>query len=591
MHLPVSKALRTAALLLAVALFCVAVVWAQEPEQAAEAGGTQPQQTVQTPVIAPEPEIQPEAPAAAGVSANRSDAVRRALATLLQSMNRNQEALNQLQQALDQAQDDEEKKAIQQRIDAIQKSLAEQRENLTEIASGISSESFGKPQTMKFDWKAELGELLAPLVQQMKDLTARPREIEQLRSEIGRRSEVLAKAESALKRIEGLMAEAKDPAVLEYLQKEKQRWETLAGEFRDAREVARIQLEQTLSESKSITESLSSIFQQFFSSRGLNLLLAIVAFVVVFFIMRLVHRKLVMLLFRNKAGETSFTARITNILVGMLGTLLAITAALGVFYAAGDWVLLGISLILILGVIWSAKTGVSKYWEHVKLLLNVGGVREGERLLIGGVPYRVETIRYYTTLYNPELTGGRIRVTIDELVGKCSRPFEPEEPFFPCSENDYVLVGGNYGKVLRQTPEFVQLELLSGSVVCYTTSSFVASTPLNVSTGYTVAVTFGVDYKHQQDAVSRIPEVLQQDVAAAFAATDIAPHVAGVSVSFKEAAASSLDFSIFVSLKHEAATWYYSAGRLVQRTAVESCIRNGWEIPFPQMTIHQPDRQ
>lgn len=524
-------------------------------------------------------------------TAGKSQTVRRALGALLQSVAKNQNALDQLQEALNMAQDDEEKQAIQQRIDAIRKSLAEQRANLAEIASGISSETFAQHKGGKIDLKAELDELLAPLVQQMKELTERPREIDQLRSEIRRRSEVLQKAQAALERVNQLMREAQDPLVLEYLEKEKLRWEALALEYKDARDVAKIQLEQILSESKSITESLSSMFKQFFSSRGLHLLLALLAFLTVFFLMRLFHRRLVMLLFKNKAGETSFSARMINILVSLMGTLLAIVSALGVFYAAGDWVLLGVSLILILGVIWSAKAGVSKYWEHVKLLLNVGGVREGERLVIDGVPYRVESIRYYPTLSNPELTGGRIRVTIDDLLGKCSRPFMPGEPFFPTRENEYVLVGGHYGKVLRQTPEFVELQLLSGAIVTYKTSSFVASTPENVTTGFTVSVTFGVDYKHIKEAVELIPQTLQQKVAAAFAATQIAEHVSGVSVSFKEAADSSLNFSIFVSLTHEAASWYYAAGRLVQRTAVETCIENDWEIPFPQLTVHQAVHQ
>ncbi len=521
-------------------------------------------------------------------TATRSQSVRKALVTLLKSVARNQQALNELQTALNETQDDAERETIQERIDSIKKSLAEQRAKLEEIASGIPPESVAKgKKSLAFDWKAELGELLAPLVNQVKELTARPREIEQLRAQIKQRSEVLQKAETAVKRIDQLIAEAENPQVVSYLEKEKGRWQGLISDFKDARDLAQIQLDQMLSESESITQTVSSAFKDFFSSRGLNLIYAIAVFVVIFLVMRFLQLRMARLLFKDTAGETTLSARIINIALRALGVLLATFAALAVFYAAGDWVLLGICLILILGVVWSAKAGLSKNWEHVKLLLNIGGVREGERLIVDGVPYRVDSIRFYSTLSNPALTNGKIRVDIDTLTDRCSRPFAPGEPFFPTKEGDYVLAGGDLGKVLRQTPEFVELELLTGSTVCYQTTSFIGMAPVNLATGYCSVVTFAIDYKHRKEAVSVIPQALEKAVADAFAATDIAAHVDYVAVSFKEATEYSLNFSIFVGLRHEAAAWYYASGRLAHKAAVECCLANGWELPFRQVTIHQ----
>lgn len=522
--------------------------------------------------------------------ATKSAPVRKALGALLTSLAKNNEALDELQASLDATKDSEEKAPLQERIDSLRQTIAEQQADLTEIASGISQETFAKPQPISFDLKAELAELLAPLVQQMKDLTERPREIEQLRSEIRRRTEIVEKAKQGIKRLDELIIEAKNPQLIEYLQTERDRWISLIQDYQNALDLAKVQLTQTLSENESITESVSTLFKDFFSSRGLNLILAVLIFLSIFFVMRFSQQKLSSSLFKNKAGETRFSARLVSIAFGVLSMTLALIGALAVFYIAGDWVLLGVTIILILGLIWSAKASISKYWEHVKLLLNVGGVREGERLVWNGVPYRVDTIRYYTTLTNPELSGGRIRVGIDELMGKFSRPFASAEPFFPSKRNDYVVVGSDFGKVLRQTPDFVQLELLSGAIKYLNTASYIASDPLNLATGYTVTVTFGVDYKHQDIATTVIPETLQKNITAAFAQTNIAEHVNGVSCSFKEAADSSLNMAIFVSLGHGAATWYYAAGRLVQRTAVETCSENGWEIPFPQLTVHSKVR-
>jgi hypothetical protein len=40
-------------------------------------------------------------------------------------------------------------------------------------------------------------------------------------------------------------------------------------------------------------------------------------------------------------------------------------------------------------------------------------------------------------------------------------------------------------------------------------------------------------------------------------------------------------------MSSEAANSYYNIARLVQRTLVELCNREGWVIPFAQLTVHQ----
>ena len=60
-------------------------------------------------------------------------------------------------------------------------------------------------------------------------------------------------------------------------------------------------------------------------------------------------------------------------------------------------------------------------------------------------------------------------------------------------------------------------------------------------------------------------------------------------VDFKEAGASSLDFLIIASFTGNVAGDYFGLSRLLQRFAVESCQRNNWGIPFPQMVVHQAD--
>ena len=60
-------------------------------------------------------------------------------------------------------------------------------------------------------------------------------------------------------------------------------------------------------------------------------------------------------------------------------------------------------------------------------------------------------------------------------------------------------------------------------------------------------------------------------------------------VEFKAAGASSLDYQIYIILNGRAAKAYFRAQRLVQQACVETCNREGWVIPFTQITVHSGD--
>ncbi|MDB4354181.1 hypothetical protein N9Z02_02645, partial [Akkermansiaceae bacterium] len=60
-----------------------------------------------------------------------------------------------------------------------------------------------------------------------------------------------------------------------------------------------------------------------------------------------------------------------------------------------------------------------------------------------------------------------------------------------------------------------------------------------------------------------------------------------VSVQFKSAGASSLDYEILVDLTGDAAPKYNQLQRTIQRICVDVCNEQGWGIPFTQITVHQ----
>jgi len=129
-----------------------------------------------------------------------------------------------------------------------------------------------------------------------------------------------------------------------------------------------------------------------------------------------------------------------------------------VLYIAGDWVLLGLATLFLLGLAWASKHTLPQFFEQIRLLLNLGTVRDNERVVYEGLPWRVGRLNFYTRFTNPDLTGGLIRLPLRALSDLHSRPCTTDEAWFPCREGDWVkLDDDRWGKVVMQTPEMVQV--------------------------------------------------------------------------------------------------------------------------------------
>ncbi len=170
-----------------------------------------------------------------------------------------------------------------------------------------------------------------------------------------------------------------------------------------------------------------------------------------------------------------------------------------VLYVAGDWFLLGLALLVLIGAAIGLRNTLPRYIDEARLFLNMGPVREGERVIYGGLPWRIRSLNIYSTLFNPDLQGGVLRLPSSEMAKLTSRPDHKTEPWFPTRTGDVVLLEGDVmAKVLLQTPEVVRLRY-KGAVRDVPTASFVGMAKHNLSQdGFVAAATFGIDYAHQR---------------------------------------------------------------------------------------------
>lgn len=454
------------------------------------------------------------------------------------------------------------------------------------LTSRMDVQEFEAPQSRQFDINQQFEELIRPLLQTIKDATEEPRQVADLKARIGVLEQRLRIVQDAMRNVErtrsALPADSKARAEAEV--ELARRWnpalEALTGEIL----VLRARLLARAEGQKSLVESITATAQAFVQSSGLSLLLAVAVFTGLYVGLSYVLNRLL----RGPLMGAGFSLRLMAVVLKIMSLLIAIAGTLVVPYVRNDWLLLALCMVFLLGVGWVLVRMMPQFFEQIRLVLNVGGVREGERIVVDGVPFRVESLRFYSKLHNPELEGGVLRMPIQDLIGRRSRRSGPDEPWFPCRKGDVVLLAdGVMGPVLTQTPDVVVVEHF-GSPRSYPSASFLQQQPRNLSRGFVVTTTLGIDYSHQAEATTAIPALMQEAVQQGLAAAVAAGELQEVRADLLTAANSKLEYVVLARFQGSAAMNYFELQRRMQSLLVAACTQNGWRIPYPQLTLQRP---
>lgn len=413
--------------------------------------------------------------------------------------------------------------------------------------------------------------------------------IERLRKERAYYQARLPEAERALTIVGGLKKAAEAPRLQKELAALEDRWRTRRDYLASQLAVVEVQLEETLAPPPREPGWLAAGVREFLFGRGLSVVLALGAYALTHVSLLYGGRALARALRRARHGTGGFLARLLPLAAHALTVVVSLLVAMTVLYLRGDWLLLALLILFVVGLAFALRQSVPRYVKEARVLLNMGSVREGERVVYNGIPWKLTTLGLYSNLHNPLLTGGTVRLSIDELAGLHSRPFGRDEPYFPSREGDFVMLDEElYCKVLLQTPEVVQVEF-KGAVKTLPTRTYLDKSPRNLSTrGFAVVIVFGLDYRHQAEIVGPIERQLEADIRADLQAQPFADQLRTLLVEYNEASASSLDVLVVGVFEGSAADRYWTLRRFLQRSIVGSCNRHGWTIPFPQLTVHAP---
>jgi predicted nucleic acid-binding Zn-ribbon protein len=464
--------------------------------------------------------------------------------------------------------------------------LMKLQQDFESVATGLESGELDAKGQTEFDLKKQLDELVEPLLQQINAATEQPRAIERLRGELAaleRRKEMINSAVVSVESLITSLGKPKDgtpdATLKKSLQQTQTKWKNHSVEVDGRVKVTEYRLQEQIKSRKSLWTLARDTLSTFIFVRGRNLLLGVLAFVIAFVGWRSLHRWFTRFSPWHRKSPRPFAARLVDVIYHASAVVVGFIVLLLVLYSASDWLLLGLVIIALIALALAAKNGVPKFYHQARVLLNLGEAREGERVVINGLPWEIKSLNLTSQLVNPALSG-TLRLPVNQIMHLTSRPAGDSEPWYPCKEGDWVqLSNGVTGKVVCASPDFVQLVALGGARHTFNTVKFLDERPVNLSAGFRISVILPLGHAHRSEITTTIPQALARALESGLPKVIAREHLKSVRVFFRGVAANSLDLDIIADYDGAAAEKYGTLQRTMQRIAMETCNENGWQMP------------
>ena len=480
-----------------------------------------------------------------------------------------------------------EQTILRRQLTRLREELRATKKNFREIAAGTDITALEASEQQAFNLQEEILALLKPAFEEMREMTAHVRQKTALKEKIVHYEERLPVIERVIANISRLLASNEEEMLNTALDESLQNWTKQQTFMQSELQASEVQLNKLIAAESSITEASGDYLKSFFKKRGLYLFKAMLAVLLVLLLSRYSYKVMKKVLPGFRAKQRSFRYRLLELIHRFATLFFIVLGPMLVFYLVEDWVFFSLGILLLFGLMWTLVRALPLIWRQIHLFLNIGSVREGERIDFEDLPWLVERINLYCDLTNP-VANISLRVPINEMVDLKSRPFDSSsEPWFPCKKGDWVILSdGLRAKVTGISPEMVQLIERGGTRVTYLTSEFLAQTPHNLATNFRIKETIGLSYSLQEQSTASIPKTLHDFIAIRAEEEGYADQLLNLRVEFSEANTSSLDIVIIADFKGHLGDLYNRLRRAIQRWCVDACTENDWEIPFPQMTLH-----
>lgn len=477
-------------------------------------------------------------------------------------------------------------------LSSLQKEYAKKRYLFIETATEVDLNQSNKKKE-KTNFLDDIQQILSPALNSIKQVSERPRQIQELMEQREVVEQRYQEAVAAQKKLEELLKTNKKKSLHWKLKESIATTKEYVKRLGIQREDLKFKIIKIEKDQEPFITSFSKLILDFLKTKGANLFIALLIFVAVYWSFRIGKARFISVIsYRinksDKKDTYQWLIRPIRVLYSVFSISFAFFLAILTLYALNDWVLVTFILITVAALVWSSKGYFPLFLEQSKIVLNLGAIREGERVIYEGIPWQIKNLGYHCHLYNPVLSGGFLRINTRELLSSHSRRIIEKEPWFPTKTGDWVEINGKFGQVILQSPEQVILKSLGEEKTIFKASDFYAAAPVNLSQGFAVEFLFGVDYSHQPILLKEVIPTFKERIQTAIEKKheDLKESMQEVTIEFAQAGASSLDLRFFLKCSGNIAAKKLALMRSIQAEFVRVCNEKDYVIPFNQLTVH-----
>lgn len=484
---------------------------------------------------------------------------------------------------------EEEKEELTQRLQTLS---TQNREFITLfeqiVLGGIDISLFNEVKTdpntniANYNWQQEILVILQPFFAEMQRATEKTRQIDLLHEEQKELSKKIELAKSGLETLDSIDKKALNSNSQKLLTKIQDEWEDRLKSLEHQENIVDLKL-LDLTDTRGFVKKFSDNLWNFIRHEGVALLLSFAVSIGVYYL----FSQLIMLITRyqkrDKTRVLNFKWRLTLLVLQAVNIILSLSIFLVILHTTGNLILFGLAALLLIFIIISLRNTIPNYIHRLRVFLNLGQAREGERVIYNDIPWEISKINLYNVyLTNPLLDNGELRVTIDLLDKIYSRHTNTDELWFPSRKGDFLLLPDKrIVNVIRQTPESVYLDH-NGSTIVMPTAEFYKLKFSNLSRGYNLTLNFTLeDTPENRLAFNDVQQQISTGILLEMEKMheSLPACVKRISLSVRQLITSNTtSYQLIVDMTANSAKHYLQAKGALNSAVIQSAREQQWHI-------------
>ena len=286
---------------------------------------------------------------------------------------------------------------------------------------------------------------------------------------------------------------------------------------------------------------------------------------------------------KNRKRALNFKWRFILLTLQAIKALLSLAIFLMILHTTGNIILFGIMLLILFIAVLSFRGNIPQYLQKLRVFLNLGQAREGERIIYNDIPWEISKISLSNVyLTNPLLDNGELHVTIELIDKLYSRETITDELWFPSRKGDFLLLPDKrIVQVIRQTPEAVYLNH-DGATIVMGTAEFYKLKFSNLSRGYSLTLNFTLeDHRENRLSLTNVKDSIIADIHKIVKTEDESLYQAirNISVTVRQLlTADTTSYQVIVEMAPNSAKSYLTIKALLNNAIIEISREHDWRI-------------